>query len=344
MHSIKLYGNGAYGTRVWEISSEGNIISIKANGALYKEEVKVAKGGKTLEQQVQLRVAARIRNKLSSGFKESREELGDVNTNQIGLVMPMLATHAKNARNLNYNKMWIQPKLDGHRCLQNRDIMYSRGGKEITQCPEIMDAIEVPDGMTLDGELYCHGVPLQTVASWAKRRQPDTLKLSLNVYDIIIENDTSNFTERYKLLCSLIKENQFIKLVNTTKYQPEFSVGEYYAEFRRQGYEGGILRPDYGKYEPGKRSKTLLKVKKRFEAEYECLDVIPDKVGNGILICKTPEGFAFKTVAPGDHYTKRMTLIGKQKYIGKMVTCEYAELSKEKVPQHCVAIRWKTEL
>ena len=339
-----MFGNGVHGTRVWEIGIEGNLITVKANGGIYTEEVTNAVGGKTLDQQVQQRVKARIRNKLSSGFKASIEELGDVNTNQLGLVMPMLATHAKNVKRIDYNKMWIQPKLDGHRCLMNRDIMYSRGGKEITQCPEIMDSISVPEGMTLDGELYAHGYSLQTVASWAKRRQENTLKLSLNVYDVIVEGDTSNFSRRYELLQQLIKENQFIKLVNTTRYQPEIALDEYYIEFRRQGYEGGILRPEHGLYECGKRSKTLLKVKKRFDGEYECVDVITDKVGNGILICKTPEGYRFKTVAPGDHHTKRMTLINKEKFKGRMVTCEYAELSADKIPQHCVAIRWRKEL
>lgn len=340
---MKLYGNGVHGTRVWEIWNEGNIIHVKANGVLYKEEIRVGKGGKTIQQQVELRKEARIRSKLSSGFKKTAEELGKVNTNQLGLVMPMLAIHSKQVRHKNFKKMWIQPKLDGHRCLMNRDIMYTRGGKEITQCPEIMESISLPDDITLDGELYVHGYNLQTVASWAKKRQEGTLKLALHVYDIIGDGNLT-FAERYKVLQELIKPGQYIQLVNTRRYQEDISLNEYYSEFRRQGYEGGILRPDHGKYEAGKRSKTLMKLKKRFDSEYMCVDVIPDKVGNGILILVTPEGRRFKTVAPGNHYDKKMTLIGKHRYIGRKVTCEYAELSNDKVPQHCVAIRWRAEL
>lgn len=340
---MKLYGNGVYGTRVWEIWNEQNIIKVRANGALYEEEIKQGKGGKTLEQQVQLRMDARIRSKLASGFKRTEEELSKINTNQLGLVMPMLAVHSKNVRYKNFERMWIQPKLDGHRCLMNRDIMYSRGGKEITQCPEIMESISVPEGMTLDGELYVHGYNLQTVASWAKRRQPDTLKLALHVYDII-GDDNFTFTERYKVLQQLIKPGQYIQLVDTTRYQPDLSLNDYYAEYRRQGFEGGILRPDGGKYEAGKRSKDLMKLKKRFDGEYVCMDVIPDKVGNGVLILATADGSQFKTVAPGNHHEKKMTLLSKHKYIGRRVTCEYAELSNMKIPQHCVAIRWRSEL
>ena len=109
-------------------------------------------------------------------------------------------------------------------------------------------------------------------------------------------------------------------------------------------YEGGILRPDLGTYDAGKRSKTLLKVKKRFDDEFKCVKVIPDKVGNGILILKAKNGLLFKTVAPGNHYEKRLALVNKERLVDKMVTCEYAELSTDGIPQHCVAIRWRKDI
>jgi ATP-dependent DNA ligase len=339
--STKLYGNGSYGNRVWEIWNDHNKILIKANGIIYEEIVEEGKAGKTLSQQVDLRMEARIRNKLASGFKATKEELGAVNTNQLGLVMPMLAVHSKNVRHKNFKKMWIQPKLDGHRCLMNSEIMYTRGGKEITTCPEIMDSINIPEGMTLDGELYVHGYSLQQVASWAKRRQPATLKLALHVYDIVT---TGNFSERHELLKQVVTENEFIKVVDTRRYNTEEALAEHYSYYRVNGYEGAILRPDHGTYDAGKRSKTLMKVKMRFDGEYECIDINPDRVGNGVLMLKTPEGREFKTVAPGPNYAKAQQLANKSQFIGRFVTCEYAELSLTRVPQHCVAIRWRKEI
>lgn len=339
---VKLYGNGAYGVRVWEIWNEENTIHIIGNGTEYTETVTEAKGGKTLEQQVVLRMQARIRNKLASGFKHTREELGDTNTNQLGFVMPMLAQHSKDQRAINFNDCFVQPKLDGHRCLVNSSDAYTRGGKIIDTIPEIQDELSVPEGVTLDGELYYHGVPLQTVASWAKRRQPDTLKLQLHVYDIIIEGVP--YRERLRMLQEMVPETQFTTLVPTFRFNPEFTPGHYWRMMRDNDYEGAILRPGSGLYEPGKRSKSLLKVKKRFDDEFECVDVIPDKVGHGKLIIKTARGQEFKTVAPGDHYQKRQTLENKEQYIGRFVTCEYAELSLDGIPQHCVAIRWRKDI
>lgn len=337
---MKLYGNGAYGIKTWEIWSEDDTIHIFANGGRYQETVTPSKG-KTLEQQVKQRMDARIRNKLASGFKATKEELVGGNTNQLGFVMPMLATHEKDVKHINWNKVWTQPKLDGHRCLMNRELAYTRGGKEIMTIPEIQESINVPEGLTLDGELYCHGFPLQTIASWAKRRQPNTLKLQYHIYDVI--GTEMNFRDRFKLLQGIVKPQQYIRLVDTRIYDKTMSLDDHYASYRREGYEGGILRLTDAKYEAGKRSKSLLKVKRRFDAEFECVDVISDRINNGILICKS-EGGHFKTVAPGNHSQKAETLRNKEKYIGKFVTCEYAELSLNKVPQHCVAIRWRNDL
>lgn len=339
---VTLYGHGAYGTREWSIWNDGNVIKIHANGAMYEEPINEGKAGRSIEEQVDLRIRARIRSKLSQGFKRTRGELGDVTTNQLGFVSPMLAQHAKNARGLVPNNCYVQPKLDGHRCLINSEYAYSRGGKIIDTIPEIQSALNLPKGATIDGELYFHGAPLQTIASWAKRRQEATLNLAIHVYDVVMPN--AKFTERLSWIQRNIKINEYVKVVDTEMFNPERKVSDYYMSHRRAGFEGAILRPKFGLYEPGKRSKTLLKVKMRFDDEFLCRDVIPDKVGNGVLILETKEGNQFKTVAPGPNFIKHSTLENKEKFIGKYVTCEYAELSIDKIPQHCVAIRWRNDI
>lgn len=342
---VTLYAKGEYGVKVWKIWSEGSTIHILANGGRYTEEITEGKAGRSVGEQIALRIKARVRNKLASGFKNTREEaIASSNTNQIGLIRPMLATHAKDNKHFNIRTCYIQPKLDGHRCLINSDIAYSRGGKEIDTIPEIQAALNLPEGVTIDGELYSHGVPLQTVASWAKRRQEGTLRLGIHVYDIITEDDTP-FSERFRMVQELIEETQYTHIVDTQKWEVGMSLDQMYALHRQKGYEGSILRPALGKYEAGKRSKTLLKVKKRFDGEFKCVDVLPSREGDlGILLLETQEGKQFKTIAPGCYAEKVSTLINKENFIGRRVTCEYAELSIEKIPQHCVAIRWRRDL
>lgn len=339
---ITLYGNGVGGkVKEWSIYSDGNVIFIEANGGLYKEEILEGKAGRSIQEQIDLRIKARVRGKLDSGFKRSIEELSSTNTNQLGLAMPMLATPFTNVT-FDRNNAFIQPKLDGHRCLINEDGAYSRRGKVIDTIPEILKSLNIPTDITLDGELYCHGVPLQTISSWAKRRQKETLNLQFCVYDIIIPGLT--FEERHAELKKIVSENEFVQLVPTAKYDPTVSLKDHWYKCRSAGYEGAIVRPNDGLYEIGIRSKKLIKVKMRQDEEFKCVDVVPSREGLGILVLETKEGKNFKTLAPGTMDEKMRTLVLKEKYIGKYVTCEYAELTEEKIPFHCVAIGWRNDL
>jgi DNA ligase-1 len=212
----------------------------------------------------------------------------------------------------------------------------------IDTIPEILKSLNIPTDITLDGELYCHGVPLQTISSWAKRRQKDTLNLKFCIYDIIIPGLT--FEERHAELKKMIPENEFVKLVDTVKYDPTVSVKDHWFKYRSAGYEGAIVRPNDGLYEIGIRSKKLIKVKMREDAEFKCIDIIPSREGLGILVLETKEGKYFKTLAPGTVDQKIRTLANKEKFIGRSVTCEYAELTEEGIPFHCVATGWRNDL
>jgi hypothetical protein len=59
---------------------------------------------------------------------------------------------------------------------------------------------------------------------------------------------------------------------------------------------------------------------------------------------ETKEGKPFKTFAPGTYSDKERALVYKERIIGKYVTCEYADLTKEGIPFHCVAIRWRYDI
>lgn len=340
---ITLYGNGANGkVKEWSIYSKGNTIYIEANGGIYKEEVPEGKSNRSIEEQIDLRIKARVRGKLDSGFKRSVEELSATNTNQLGLAMPMLATPVQNLAFKADPFMFVQPKLDGHRCLIMEDAAYSRRGRLINTIPEILKSLKIPTDITLDGELYCHGVPLQTISSWAKRRQKETLNLQFCVYDVIIPGLT--FSERLVELRKIVTENRFVRIVPTERYDTTRSLQDHWYKYRVQGYEGAIIRPEDGMYEIGLRSKKLIKVKFRKDAEFKCVDIVPSREGLGILLLETKGGKVFKTFAPGTMDDKLRVLVQKEKYVGKLVTCEYADLTKEGVPFHCIATGWRNEI
>ena len=344
----KLYMQGAHGINHWSIHSEGSTIHIQANGQIFYEDVETNQSGRSIDEQVKLRVDARVRGKLDQGFKRSIEEAKRGITNQLGLASPMLATPLKNVRNPDYDLMWVQPKLDGHRCLIGNNGAYSRRGKPIDTIPGIVDSLnKILDGnnFTLDGELYHHGTSLQTISSWAKRYQVNTDLLEFHVYDLIPHHDPKMEYGARKALLDLLALDfgPRVKLVETIGYEESWGTLGHWVRERERGYEGAILRHDKGLYGIGKRSKDLIKVKQRHDAEYKCLDVIPSREGWGVLVLETNDR-TFKTLAPGPVYQKIKTLRQKEKYIGKHVTCEYADLTDDGIPFHCVAIRWREDL
>lgn len=340
-HTV-LYGNGAFGIKTWAIYSIGDTIYIDANGQRFIERIPEGKASRSIDEQVKLRINARVRSKLDQGFKRTPQELGYTNTNQLGYIMPMLAERLTDDKLLKVKDTYIQPKLNGHRCLINSNGAYSRAGREINTIPEILSSMKIPSGYTFDGELYCHGVPLQTISSWAKRRQPQTTELQFHIYDIIIED--TPFEERLNIMNHLIVDTDFVRIVPTIKKDDNIPVYDYWTKYREDGYEGAILRPSKGLYEPGKRSKTLIKVKKRFDAEFKCVDITPSRDGYGILVLQTEEGVCFETFAPGTYVDKKRAIDQKEKYIGRYVTCEYAELTESGVPFHCIATGWRRDL
>ena len=342
MNKTTLYGRGVYGIKEWSIWSEDGKIVIEANGSIYTETVNEGKASRSLAEQIELRINARIRGKLDNGFKRSIEELGAHNTNQLGYAMPMLAVNYKDIVLNPRRGIYVQPKFDGHRCLINGDGAYSRRGKPIETIPEILDSLDVPDGITLDGELYCHGVPLQTIASWAKRRQADTLKLQFYIYDAIIPG--VQFEERAEILKEILKPKDNIVLVESAPFDSSIGASGYCKLMRSKGYEGAILRYADSEYEIGTRSKSLIKVKMRYDGEFKCVDIEPSREGLGILILELPNGNTFKTIAPGTVGDKVNALLNKEKYIGKMVTCEWAELTESGVPFHCIATGWRADI
>jgi len=341
-NELTLYGHGVHSINIWKIYSEGNTIHIYANGCHFTEDVPCGKAGRSVEEQIKLRVEARARKKRDAGFKESREELGEFVTNQLGLPAPMLAHPLKRVKGLLFDKWYAQPKLDGHRCMISRQGAYSRQGKIIDTIPEIIDDLHVPEGVIFDGELYYHGAPLQTIASWAKRRQIKTLRLEYHIYDVVNEN--MSFEDRFKFIQDNVTVTDKIKIVNTHKLRTGTDPHKLCRMYREQGYEGAIIRLGSSKYSIGKRSPHLIKIKLREDDEFKCIDIEPSKEGWGILILEARNGNAFKTSAPGNHMEKRHVLDNKEDYIGKLVTCEYAELTNDGIPFHCVAIRWRDDI
>jgi len=358
----------------WTIWSEDNTIYWKTEAAIgnspqyYKEIITEGKAGRSIRDQIILRINSRVRTKLDEGFITDKTKLTKELKNQLGFYRPALAVKYEDVKGLNVLDCYSQYKFNGHRCMMQRDgdsiIAYSRRGKYIDTLNHMTDELNLPKDVVLDGELYIHGQSLQNISSLVKRQQPDSAKLIYVVYDVILENDKdASFIERYKLLMQLFQQNSStitlpkgvgshryemanskIVLAGTKKIKAEDEVDVRFQEAKFKGFEGLILRPEDSTYQIGRRTNSIIKVKSRFDDEFKVVDIEESRFGTAVLHLALKDGRTFKATAPGNQYEKDQALHQKEKYIGKRVTVEYAELTDDGVPFHCVATGWREDI
>jgi DNA ligase-1 len=348
---ITLYRNhvGSIGTwRIWNDKARIFIAHATVEGGSevrHTEDVVTNQSGRSIDEQIALRIRSRISRMRDRGYKDTRDEALRSTGNQLGLARPMLAQPLGKVSSINYRNAVLQRKLDGHRCLITNDngtlIAYSRQGKLIESIDHIMNDLQdlIPEGTTIDGELYCHNVPLQTIGSWIKRKQDNTKKLWYVVYDLLSDD---NFQDRYSELKSItdnLDKSSPVKLLPCIPYTNDSALWDYFHESKAKGFEGLILRTNDKPYQDGVRSASLIKIKEFIDTEVLVKDIVPSKEGWGICICEF-EGKEFRTSAPGTFEEKQEALDNKRNYIGKMLTIEYSMLTNDGIPFHASAIRW----
>lgn len=301
------------------------------------EPIDFGLASRSTEEQIRSRFNSRINKKIDAGYCDSIEDaIKKPRTNALGFDRPMLAKKFDDIKNIDFDNLYYQHKYDGNRMLIRNNcgeiIAYTRQGKIITAIPEILNSIDIPEGITIDGEIYCHGVPLQTINSWVKKRQPNSKRLLYHAYDIIIDE---NYEERIKLLNSF-KLGQMAHVVPTKKYDGT-SVQNLLKESISSGYEGLILRQNNFGYEPNKRSKSLIKVKQFQDGEFKIKNISLSKDDIPILHCITDKNIEFKVTAPGSMQDKCKIYYNRDLLIGAYVRVEYSCLTKENKPFHPVA-------
>jgi hypothetical protein len=358
VNEVKLYRKNAIGIGTWRIwvralhSDRADLVYAHAvtEGAseiLHSSEVVLNGSGRNVEQQVQLEINSRISRMRDKGYKDSREEAMLGSTNQMGLLNPMLAMKLEDVRP-SFVEAHVQPKFDGHRCLiTNVDghiVPYSRKGKPITTIGHIMQDFHwLPPGKTVDGELYIHGVKLQTISSLIKRQQDDSSKLRYHWYDYV---SALPFRDRLAGMESAAFRYpmRHSEVVPTFKVVSMAQVHNLFHTYRAQGYEGAMLRLSVAGYEANKRSSQLLKVKVRDDCEVTVLGAVPARDGSAVLNVRMDNGKVFDLLAPGPIHEKRKIMDEITSHVGRRLTIEYAMLTNDGIPFHAVATRWHEEL
>ena len=260
------------------------------------------------------------------------------------MIKPMLA-HKLNESKIDWSKsVYMQPKLDGVRCLFTKDGAFSRTGKQFMNVKHIEKMLKhffkACPWTVLDGELYNHDLrnDFEKIISLVRKQKPTDLDraeahkmIQYHVYDYI-DFPAITYKERMNnLVCSDIY-CWSVQYVKTRRVPTPAMTKVVHQEFLDLGYEGSILRTDTP-YKHG-RSWGLMKFKDFHDAEATIIGYEAGKGKRegtiGKFLMEDDSGIKFGC-PPGKGFTYAdMTnmLENVHNYIGKEATFTYFERTK----------------
>ena len=252
---------------------------------------------------------------------------------------PMLAHKFDDSRVDWSLPVYIQPKLDGVRCLFTKHGAFSRTGKQFKNLAHIELALipffkHQPD-IVLDGELYNHELrnDFEKIISLVRKQKPtadDRLEakelVQFHCYDYFdgVRYDSYKTRMQNLVTADLYDKVHYVpaRLVDSYNYARDI-----HATFLSEGYEGSIIRLN-GLYKHG-RSYDLMKFKDFSDAE---ATIVGYELGKGKrtgtlgkFLMMDDEGVQFGC-PPGKGYNYKdlsKMLLNINDYIGQRATFTY---------------------
>ena len=266
---------------------------------------------------------------------------------------PMLA-YPVSDKPINYNdKVFMQPKLDGVRCLIQYDkklgvTAWSRTGKQWKNINHITSSLEKwfqSNQLTvLDGELYNHDLrdDFETIISLVRRQTPDDIDMlesrdlvQFHCYDII-HPDNSPFEDRSRFVKYCVNETDYVKVVSTMLCASDDDAKEIHATNLACGFEGSILRTNDLYHQ--KRTHSLRKFKDFYDTEATITGWVEGKgkrigtIGKFLAVDSEGNEFGMPVMDKFRYLQDNFKLM--QGYVGKVATFTYFERTKANSYRH----------
>ena len=271
------------------------------------------------------------------------------------MIKPMLA-YKVDAKPIDWSeKVFMQPKLDGVRCIiqlnDNGEVhAYSRTGKPWLNIDHILSdlkpSFDLNPDMILDGELYNHNLRnnFEKIISLVRKQKP-TASDRVESCDLVQFHcyDYANTSEDYSSRMNNLVNSDFYSYC--VHYVPAYLVYSYVDalflhknKFLANDYEGSILRLDQP-YQR-KRSYALQKFKDFHDTEATIVGYVAGKgkrTGTlGKFLMQDADGIKFGC-PPGKGYNYAMLadiLNNIDDYIGQTATFTYFERTKANSYRH----------
>lgn len=285
-----------------------------------------------------------IEKKLDKAYFETKDEA----ENEV-VVLPMLAkTYEKHSHKIDFDNCFIQPKLDGMRCLAivkgGSVTLKSRQGKEINTMEHVaIQLANLPDGI-YDGELYSHGMSFQENMRLIKKyRKNQSEDVSYWIYDMVSDKP---FMKRYNDMRSRIPEGSTVHLVftPTLKVESEDEVQGHHIGFVGNGFEGSIIRWGDTPYKKNGRSANLLKRKDFVDIALPIKDVEPGDQSPdwGVPVFEI-DGKEFRANTKMTHDERGMLLARKEDFIGRTAEIRFFEYTDDGIPRFPVMVGFRED-
>jgi ATP-dependent DNA ligase len=250
-------------------------------------------------------------------------------------VLPMLANKWEDRKKYISEPFYVQPKLDGVRLLVSKDGGISRTGKIVPGTEILGKGLE--EGEYVDGEAFDPNLNFEELTSIFKT---DPLKLKFHVFDFFdLKKLDMTFEERWAKVKSL--KNSHYEYVETTLVMLRDHVPSIHKQHVKEGHEGTMIRDKDSVYEVGQRSNYLLKYKDFQTEEYE---IVGARTGHGrdadavVWICKTQDDQEFTVRPEGTIAQREEHYKNHKKYLGKMLTVRFQNLTAHGVPRFPVGV------
>lgn len=334
------------------------------------------------KEQYTLQFNSEVKKQLDKGYVEvpkhpneySESELseifGEVVTNQVGVIKPMLAKQAKDIKNLKIfdKEYYISRKINGVRCLiyydGNQVKTSSRGATDyniaiyhIITHPLIEKFFKNHPDAILDGEIFKKNLSLNIISGICRSQKTinDGKNLQFYWYDII--DLQAPFSKRWNTMQEWSKELQLsdfdpdkqfsdeelhIQFLPQEKISGWNNMKKLHDKWVQDGWEGAVIRLAESVYKPGARGNDWIKIKVYQDAEYPIIGISEGlREEDMCFILETPNGQQFKCKPMGDREQKQWYRDHIDELKGKLLTIKYFEMSGvegSEIPQQPIGI------
>lgn len=257
---------------------------------------------------------------------------------------PMLAKNYEGNEHTVAFPCYVQPKLDGIRCITDGKTFWSRNGKKFPA--KNLKHLMIPQlNALIDGELMVDDSShFEDIVSAVKNGS--TLDRSLadriqfHAFDIIMDETYHRRRIMTMINVTYAQRRHNVQWVGVKSHLvlSAMQLQRMAKFFLRQGYEGTMIRSRCGRY-VSTRTIDLLKWKPLMEKEFEIIDVVEAKGkdrGTPIFVCwvgNNRNGVSFRARPMGTMKQRRKMWRDRKNMPGQMLTVEFQNYTKHGKPR-----------